>query len=278
MVSMFALRSPISRSLFMHAALFLAALASFSLSPKPVLEQPITVTIEEVDAKNTSANDEPTQQIVQKSDGDLAEQAKKNSYLSEKTRVVNEERSAKNSGEMGSPKVAPAEPTQKKPQVNLGDLGLKVAVEPKKVFERDQKWATPMLGEGIPGGQYIQGMKEGETSALNTKEFVFYSYFDRVRRQLDQAWQPILRGQIQRLYQTGRHLASNADYVTKTLVTLSQKGEIVKVQVLEESGTFDLDQAAIEALNEAGPYPNPPKGLIGGEGTVHIRWDFILKT
>ena len=120
--------------------------------------------------------------------------------------------------------------------------------------------------------------KDGETSALNTKEFVFFSYFDRVRKQLDQTWQPMVRGQIEKIYKNGRRLASQTDFVTRTLVTINQKGEIVRVQMVQESGTMDLDSAAINALNKAGPYPNPPKGLLDAQGNAQIRWDFILKT
>lgn len=256
-------------------------------APKIQIEPPISVTLVEPDQDKKEANDSTKRMIVQKSDGDLSDKAKKDAYLSDKTRTVRDERSAKQSGDIGAPVVAPPKSAQKpaeesstqKKNVELSDLGVKITPKEKPTtYEKDHRWATPQLGEGIRGGQYIQGMKEGETSALNTKEFVFFSYFDRVRRQLDQAWQPILREQITRIYKAGRHLASNADYTTKTLVTLNQKGEIVRVQVLEESGTFDLDQAAVNALNQAGPYPNPPRGLVDGSGKVQIRWDFILKT
>ena len=40
----------------------------------------------------------------------------------------------------------------------------------------------------------------------------------------------------------------------------------------------DLDSAAVKALNRAGPYPNPPKGLLDANGNAQIRWDFVLKT
>ena len=62
------------------------------------------------------------------------------------------------------------------------------------------------------------------------------------------------------------------------LVTLDNDGQIVRVQVVTESGTSDLDDAAIKAFNDAGPFPNPPKGLIGAAGKVAIRWDFVLRT
>ncbi|NDF14352.1 energy transducer TonB [bacterium] len=101
---------------------------------------------------------------------------------------------------------------------------------------------------------------------------------ERVRQQLDQAWQPIVKQNVGKILKGGRQLASNTDFVTRTLVTMNERGEILRIQLLEQSGTEDLDQAAIDALNKAGPYPNPPKGLIDSSGNVHIRWDFILKT
>ena len=42
--------------------------------------------------------------------------------------------------------------------------------------------------------------------------------------------------------------------------------------------THDLDEAAIRAFNRAGPFPNPPNGLLQETGSVDIRWDFILRT
>lgn len=276
---MLALRSPISRSLLIHTLVIVAIIWFHQSSYRLSSDAPIEVTFTDSPENKESESSTNEQRIVQRSDGEEAEKAREKSYLSDKTRIVKEERSALQTGESGMTGVrAVKKQSQPAAPVTLGDLGVKITTQPKEKFEKEQKWATPQMGEGLRGGQYVQGLKEGETSALNTKEFVFFSYFDRVRRQLDQAWQPILRGQIQRIYQAGRHLASNSDYITRTLVTLSNRGEIVRVQVLEESGTFDLDQAAVEALKQAGPYPNPPSGLVNGAGQVQIRWDFVLKT
>ncbi|MBY0469840.1 energy transducer TonB [bacterium] len=126
--------------------------------------------------------------------------------------------------------------------------------------------------------EYFKGMKQSDATALNTREYVFYSYFQRIRERLDRAWSNSLREELTKFYRKGRHLASDTDLTTRTLVTLDNDGVIVKVQVLEESGVTDLDDAAINAFNKAGPFPNPPKGLVDAKGRVQIRWDFILKT
>lgn len=160
----------------------------------------------------------------------------------------------------------------------MSDLGIKIPTTQAQPDEKPNHWASNALGEAVHGGQYIKGMKEGETSALNTKEFVFYSYFERVRRQLDQTWTPMVRSNIEKIYRSGRHLASQADFTTSTVITISARGEIVRVQLIQGSGAFDLDEAAVNALNKAGPYPNPPKGLLDPDGTAQIRWDFVLKT
>ncbi len=237
------------------------------------MDQPIEISVEDAPKEKSSRSS-----IVKKSAGEEVSKAKRDAFLSDKTRVVKEQQSSKNEGDFrggGAPAVSAPGVRSK---LGVSDFGVKLKTTKSPDYQDQRNWANTQLGEALKGGQYIQGMKEGEFSALNTKEFVFYSYFERVRKQLDQAWQPILRENVHRLLKAGRRLASNSDFVTRALVTMNAKGEILRIQVLEESGTQDLDQAAVDALNKAGPYPNPPKGLIDSSGHVEIRWDFILKT
>jgi TonB family protein len=295
----------ISRSLGLHVLVVLFLFVYVTRLSTPIQNtSPIEVTITEkkketvepakkVDvakADKKNKEEDKTKRMVQRSEGDAALDAKKNSYLSDKTRTVDEERSARNSGERDASKIQavpfqpsgkPAHATKEKTPKNItvADLGVKIDVTtPKKTYEQERNWVDPQLGETVRGGEYITGLKEGETSALNTKESIFFSYFDRVRRQLDSAWEPILRENIAHIFKVGRRLASNTDYSTEVLITLNARGEIKNVQIIEESGTHDLDQAALDALNKAGPYPNPPKGLVDATGMVHMHWNFVLKT
>jgi protein TonB len=121
-------------------------------------------------------------------------------------------------------------------------------------------------------------MAESDRTALNTSEYRYYSYFQRVRERLDRAWVPMLKDKLTSFYRAGRHLASDRDYTTKLLVVLNASGEIVRVLLLEPSGTYALDDTAIAAFNRAGPFPNPPKGMVDLNQEVRVPWDFILKT
>ena len=76
----------------------------------------------------------------------------------------------------------------------------------------------------------------------------------------------------------GRELASaEEDRITRVIIILDDGGILQGVQVLEESGVRDLDDAAVEAFRAAAPFPNPPKGIIEDDGTVKIHWDFVLE-
>ena len=286
MSSLVIIRNPVSRSFLIHFALLWLVFFYIQHAPK-ILNQNEPIPIEMVDVGEKAqkkVENKTNKRIVQKSLGKEVAIAKTDSYLSDKTRVTDEERSARTMGE-ATPKLQNKQHEQAalkatpKTVVSLSDIGMKLSTaNPDENYNKDRNWAKSQTGEAVSGGEYIQGMKEGEASALNTKEFIFFSFFERMRKQLDQSWQPLLRSQIQRIYKNGRKLASNTDYVTRTRITLNQKGEIIRVRLDEESGTFDLDQVAIDALNKAGPYPNPPKGLVDSSGTIEVRWDFVLRT
>ncbi len=219
--------------------------------------------------------------IVKSDQGIETDVAEKDAYLGEKTRVVQKEMVGKTSeGNFDEPKPK-SNPVPKTPKLNpfLSRLGVPL-LKPVKPSEQlnQANWSKPSPIDRNPHQEYIKGLKQGEYTALNTKEYTYYSYFARIRRQLDQAWRPLLGKYLKAGYKRGRSIASKAEHVTQTLVTLSDQGEVTRVQVIEASGTRDLDNAAVDAFNEAGPFPNPPSGLVDQSGNIQVRWDFILRT
>lgn len=124
---------------------------------------------------------------------------------------------------------------------------------------------------------YLKDVDQGMETLLSTREFMYYSFFARIRRQLNQHWGGKVKEKVSKIFKEGRSIASADDKVTKLLITLNKNGELIRVQVLNDSGVRDLDEAAIEAFKEAAPFPNPPSGIVDPDGTVKIRWDFILE-
>ena len=71
--------------------------------------------------------------------------------------------------------------------------------------------------------------------------------------------------------------ASEGDKITRVIIILDDRGTLIRVQVVGRSGVTDLDDAAVEAFRAAAPFPNPPKGIVEADGTIKIRWDFVLE-
>lgn len=126
---------------------------------------------------------------------------------------------------------------------------------------------------------YLKDKSIGVETILSTKEFKYYTYFNRIRKQLSQHWEPKVRDKLTKMFRQGRSIASaDQDRTTKLLIILNPQGVLVNVQLVSDSGVKDLDEAAIESFRSAAPFPNPPKGIVDPDGTVKIRWDFILET
>jgi protein TonB len=124
---------------------------------------------------------------------------------------------------------------------------------------------------------HLKDVQTGAETILSSREFVYYAYYSRIKDRLRLYWEPKIKEKMNRIFASGRKIASEEDRITKLVIVLDQAGKLIKVQVLSESGLKDLDDAAIEAFQAAAPFPNPPKGIIESDGTIKIRWDFVIE-
>lgn len=243
------------------------------------------------DQKEKRKNDR--RKIVQTSPAEKTDLPKPDSFLSWQNQIVDRETVSKGRNisighdlEKSSDKhetsqhSSPQLQAQKSVVKDLSQLGVHLFAQktnPDQTSEQakdEPQWTTP----GSTSNDYVQGIREGDRTALNTREYAFYNYFQRIRERLDHAWVPILKRKVAKYLRSGRRLASDMDLATRMIVTLSDSGDIIRVQVTSESGVQDLDDAAVRAFNEAGPFPNPPKGIVDINREIKIPWNFVLKT
>lgn len=126
---------------------------------------------------------------------------------------------------------------------------------------------------------HISDVDAGLETLLNSREFMYYSYHNRIREKLAQYWQPKVREKLNKLFRQGRAPASTGqDRITKLMIVLDTRGTLQAVKVISDSGIQDLDDAAIEAFRAAAPFPHPPQGMTEKDGTIKIRWDFVLES
>jgi len=158
-----------------------------------------------------------------------------------------------------------------------GELPKLKELTPKFSLEPGPQHQLEKDGNPSQTDDYMKDVQKGMQTLLSTREFVYYSYYNRIKEALRQHWEPNVREKVKIIYRQGRSIASAQDRVTQVLVILDKNGDLIKVEVLTQSGVPDLDNAAMEAFRSAAPFPNPPKGMVESDGTIKIRWDFVLE-
>jgi TonB family protein len=259
-------------------------------------EKPSAIKVKIVqDAMKELANSQK-RQIVQ-SEETQNKDKKDEAFLSDKDRSFERETVAKNidifkktaQGNSDVTQAAQKSQSAKKKAPNLKDLKLSdIGMAsgdplPKEVSRAPASSSQKGLENGDPMEQgfsatndYVQEVQLGDFTHLNTVEYKYYGFFHRIRQKLEQFWGKSIQEKSMAIFRSGRKIASQ-DYVTSLQVTLNARGEIIGVKILGASGVKELDDAAVESFNEAGPFPNPPKDLLVN-GKATIEWGFVVKT
>lgn len=286
---------------FLHASFMVVNFkADFARMPEWSEKEPAPIKVTFMpDAMPVPGKAAPTiakKQIVQSEDSASSEK-KDSAFLSDKTRSFDRQTIAKNvdtfnkTGKGNSAKTQVAEKTSEAPKkkvdmkdIKLSDIGMQPYEMPQKVERAPASASEKGLENGDPTAQgfsatndYVQEVALGDFTHLNTVEFKFYGFYHRIRQKLEQFWGKSIQEKSHALFRSGRRMPASQDLITSLQVTLNDKGEIVKVKILGASGVKELDDAAIESFNEAGPFPNPPKDLLVN-GYATIEWGFVVKS
>jgi TonB family protein len=131
------------------------------------------------------------------------------------------------------------------------------------------------LARAIGGGTQdaLKDIDDGDETALNSKRWRFASFFNRVKRQVAEHWHPdeVYRQRDPTGAVYGRH-----NRYTELRVQLKPDGRLSHVVLTLPSGLEFLDDEAIEAFKEAGPFPNPPRQLIESNGLISFGFGFLF--
>lgn len=134
-------------------------------------------------------------------------------------------------------------------------------------------------GRGLgASSDFLEDIPLGDFTKLNTQEYEFYGFYHRIRQKLEQFWGNNIQEEAQKFFKKGRSIASESNLITGLTIKLNSQGEIVDIILKSTSGIRELDDAAIKSFNQAGPFPNPPKGMIKQDGKATIEWGFVVNT
>lgn len=236
-------------------------------------------------------------QIVQSEDSESKEKPKE-AFLSDKDRSFDRQTVARNidsfqkaaKGNATATQIANQSKTSQKKKANfkdikLSDLGFAAGNPvPKQADRAPASESIKGMENGDPlskglssTNDYVEEVALGDFTHLNTVEYKFYGFFHRIRQKLEQFWGKSIQEKAAAIFKQGRRLPASDNLITSLQVTLNEKGEIIGVKILGASGVKELDDAAVESFNQAGPFPNPPKDLLVN-GKATIEWGFVVKS
>jgi len=104
----------------------------------------------------------------------------------------------------------------------------------------------------------------GTGTYLNTKELLYADYLLKIRRLVNFYWEQNLSNAPSSLR------ISRPEYTTVVDVVLTADGAVESVALTESSGIAFLDECVTRAYRVAGPFPNPPDGLVDSDGRVRL--------
>jgi TonB family protein len=138
------------------------------------------------------------------------------------------------------------------------------------------KPSEEVLERAVGGGNvdHMDDVDSGDETALTSKRWIYASFFNRMKRQVAQNWDP---ASIWRRDDPTGQVYGYKTRVTEVRVSLSTTGSLEKIIIVNPSGVGDLDDEALRAFHAAAPFPNPPKELAGHDNLITFGFSFFFE-
>jgi TonB family protein len=120
--------------------------------------------------------------------------------------------------------------------------------------------------------RYQARVKPGNQRALNPARGPFGWYLVHVHNRIHPIFVDEFLASLDKFPASERN---QPQLVVRIEIALSGKdGSIVRIGVVRSSGVASFDAAALEAVDQAGPFGPPPANLLSSDGNVYFHWEF----
>ena len=131
--------------------------------------------------------------------------------------------------------------------------------------------STEARRAGAPNNDLLNE-EVGDATRLNTREFLYAGYINRIRRLVSFYW----KQNIDNIPRS--EPLTKSSYTTVVDVVLDSHGALESIEISTRSGSDVIDNCIIDAFRIAGPFPNPPEQLIAKDGRVYLpEFGFTLE-
>ena len=197
-------------------------------------------------------------------------------FDSEKLALLNRKGSKKLLGNSDRLELSLGNPNQKEG----GKKGPKIDLDKELPKVPTLSALVPTLGRtgslaGSPSMDYVEGVREGDGTFLNTKEFKYATFIHRVSESVYPYWDNYLHTEYRRRDPT-RRIYGQKDRATVVRLEIGPEGDVLAVQVQESSGVTFLDDVIVRAIEVAQPFPNPPEAMADEDGVIRLSYRFVV--
>lgn len=149
-------------------------------------------------------------------------------------------------------------------------------------YKKDQREVLLLPGYGgtpshpqIP--EYVQqqmppGVRLGNVTALNTDQYRYYSFNQRLLQRFIPLWGDRVRSALWQWIKENNAPAVSKTWVTNVELILDKKGEVLEVRPFRLSGLWSIDDAAISSFKDVRNVPNPPAEMVDDNGYIHLQF------
>lgn len=133
-------------------------------------------------------------------------------------------------------------------------------------------------GYSTRGDRLPDDVRIGHFTALNTDQYLFYSFYARIEELVRFRWtHRVLEARELFPVSLATQYPQRSEWTTEVLFKLDSRGKLVAAILMKESGYPGFDLAAIKAFQEAGTFPNPPPELKKTDGLIHLIYGFTVR-
>jgi TonB family protein len=174
-------------------------------------------------------------------------------------------------GPKAADKTAPTRPRAK--PLDLSGRSLSLPREPAPAAEpKRQEAGEDGDGQLNKGSMDALGKNVaiGAETLLNTDEYVYAGFFNRMKREVAPRWEPLVRDYLKRAS------IDSGVYTSQAVFFLSPSGDVTRIEIAKSSGAKVLDDIARDAIRLVARMPNPPTTLQQSDGLFRVELGFIV--
>jgi TonB family protein len=232
----------------------------FSLTSK---NQEVEIVYQNETPQRRQVVTDPNVQDIKEALEKLKDKAK---YLSRVTKRVKEEVIAQKTGETRNQLQQQAQRELQKPIEEDDQPSI------NKVFQQNIGRNTRVSDSSI--SEYIPEVKTGGFSALNSDQFIHYTFYARINEQIRNRWTANIAQFLNSSAQSEVNRLAQKPQISQIEIVLNPSGHFLKAIIHQKSENPQLDQSAINAFRLASPFLNPPSEMIESDGNIHLHYGF----